>query len=80
MIVAVGVADGIQWQFIVANPAWVLNHNYTAQAVITPTYFELYLNGQLLGHVSQRILWPADTRTCWRTPYPPGRREPATIW
>ena len=52
MIVAVGVADGSQWQFIVANPAWVLNQNYTAQAVITPTYFELYLNGQLLGHIS----------------------------
>jgi uncharacterized protein (TIGR03437 family) len=52
MIVAVGVADGSQWQFIVANPAWVLNHNYTAQAVITPAYFELYLDGQLLGQVS----------------------------
>ena len=52
MIVAVGVADGSQWQFIVSNPAWVLNHNYTAQAVITPTYFELYLDGQLLGHIA----------------------------
>ena len=51
MTIAVGVADGSQWQFIVSNPAWVLNHNYTAQAVITPTYFELYLDGQLLGHV-----------------------------
>src|SRR5580658_544203 len=52
MTVAVGVADGTQWQFIVANPAWTLNHNYTAQAVITPAYFELYLDGQLLGHVA----------------------------
>jgi len=52
MIVAAGVADGSQWQFIVSNPAWVLNHNYTAQAVITPAYFELYLDGQLLGHIA----------------------------
>jgi uncharacterized protein (TIGR03437 family) len=52
MIVAVGVADGSQWQFIVSNPAWVLNHNYTAQAVITPASFELYLDGQLLGQVA----------------------------
>jgi len=52
MIVAVGVADGARWQFIVANPAWTLNHNYTAQAVITPAYFELYLDGQLLGHIA----------------------------
>jgi uncharacterized protein (TIGR03437 family) len=51
-IVALGVANGAQWQFIVANPAWTLNHNYTAQAVITPTYFELYLDGQLLGHIA----------------------------
>jgi uncharacterized protein (TIGR03437 family) len=52
LVVAVGVADGAQWQFIVANPAWVLNHQYTAQAVITPAYFELYLDGQLLGHAA----------------------------
>ena len=52
MTIAAGVASGAQWQFIVANPAWTLNHNYTAQAVITPTYFELYLDGQLLGHIA----------------------------
>ena len=52
MTVAVGVAGGTHWQFIVANPAWTLNHNYTAQAVITPAYFELYLDGQLLGHIA----------------------------
>ena len=52
MIVALGVANGSQWQFIVANPAWALNHNYTAKAVITPAYFELYLDGQLLGHIA----------------------------
>ncbi len=52
MTIAVGVADGSQWRFIVSNPAWVLNHNYTAQAVITASSFELYLDGQLLGEVS----------------------------
>jgi len=55
-IVALGVANGAQWQFIVANPAWTLNHNYTAQAVITPTYFELYLDGQLLGHIASGLV------------------------
>jgi uncharacterized protein (TIGR03437 family) len=52
MIVATGVADGAQWQFIVGRPAWTLNHQYTAKAVVTPAYFELYLDGQLLGHVN----------------------------
>ena len=41
-----------QWQFIVANPTWTLDHDYTAMAVITPAYFELYLDGQLLGHIA----------------------------
>ena len=52
MIVAAGVADGAQWQFIVANPTWTLDHDYTAMAVITPAYFELYLDGQLLGRIA----------------------------
>jgi len=52
MTIAMGVANGAQWQFIVNNPAWVLNHDYTAKAVVTPTYFELYLDGQLLRHVA----------------------------
>jgi uncharacterized protein (TIGR03437 family) len=52
MIVAVGVADGAQWQFIVAHPAWTLDHDYTAKAVIAPAYFELYLDGQLLGRIA----------------------------
>ena len=52
LIIAVGAADGTQWRFIVSQPAWLLGHNYTAQAVITPAYFELYLDGQLLGHVT----------------------------
>jgi uncharacterized protein (TIGR03437 family) len=52
MTIAVGVADGTTWRFIVNQPAWVLNHDYTAKAVVTPAYFELYLDGQLLGHVA----------------------------
>jgi len=48
MTIAVGVADGTTWRFIVSQPAWVLNHAYTAKAVVTPTYFELYLDGTLL--------------------------------
>lgn len=52
MIIAVGVADGAQWRFIVKQPAWEVNHSYTAKAVITPTYFELYLDGQPLGQVT----------------------------
>ena len=34
------------------QPAWESNHNYTAKAVVTPAYFELYLDGQLLGQVT----------------------------
>lgn len=51
MIVAAGVADGTRWQFIVAHPAWTLDRDYTAKVVIAPSYFELYLDGQLLGRV-----------------------------
>lgn len=46
-----GVADGAQWRFIWANPAWAMDHDYTVKAVITPEYFELYLDGQLLSRV-----------------------------
>jgi uncharacterized protein (TIGR03437 family) len=51
MIIAVGVADGAKWRFIVEQPSWQLNHTYTAKAVITPGYFELYLDGEFLGQV-----------------------------
>ncbi|MGB7762827.1 MAG: hypothetical protein WBL61_23535, partial [Bryobacteraceae bacterium] len=51
MTIAVGVADGAQWRFIVQRPSWKTNHTYTAEAVITPTYFELYLDGQFLWQV-----------------------------
>jgi hypothetical protein len=50
MTVAVGVANGSQWRFIVANPRWKLDHDYTAKAVIGPARFELYLDGRRLGH------------------------------
>jgi uncharacterized protein (TIGR03437 family) len=52
MTIAMGVANGSKWEFIVNQPAWVLNHNYTAKAVVTPAYFELYLDGQKLGQVT----------------------------
>ena len=45
-----GVANGSQWRFIVANPRWKLDHDYTAKAVIGPARFELYLDGRRLGH------------------------------
>ena len=48
----VTVGDGSQTQSISYTPVWTLNHNYTATAVITPTYFELYLDGTLLGHMT----------------------------
>ena len=52
MIVAVGVANGSRWRFIVANPKWRLDHEYTAKAVIAPAHFELYLDGRRLGHIA----------------------------
>lgn len=50
LTIAMGVADGTQWRFIGANPGWTMDHDYTATAVIAPAYFELYLDGRLLGH------------------------------
>jgi len=50
--IAMGVADGTTWRFIVGHPAWTVGHNYTAKAVVTPAYFELYLDGQLLDKVT----------------------------
>jgi uncharacterized protein (TIGR03437 family) len=55
MTIAMGVADGAKWRFIVIRQpqiTWRLDHDYTAKAVIAPTYFELYLDEQLLGHVA----------------------------
>lgn len=52
LTIDLGVADGAQWRFIGANNAWTMDHDYTAKAVITPEYFELYLDGRLLGHVA----------------------------
>jgi len=52
LTIDMGVADGAQWRFIGANPAWTMDHDYTAKAVIAASYFELYLDGQLLGHVA----------------------------
>ena len=52
MTIAMGVADGAKWRFIVVRQpqiTWQSGHDYTAKAVVTPTYFALYLDGQLLG-------------------------------
>ena len=52
MTIAMGVADGAKWRFIVIRQpqiTWQSGHDYTAKAVVTPTYFALYLDGQLLG-------------------------------
>ncbi len=45
-----GVADGASWRFIGDNAAWQTGHDYTATAIIKPTYAELYLDGQLIQH------------------------------
>jgi hypothetical protein len=52
MIVAVGVANGSRWRFIVAHPKWRLDHDYTARAVITSARIELYLDGRRLGRIA----------------------------
>ena len=50
--IAMGVADGSQWRFIVHTPSnWQTGHDYTAKVVIAPSYFELSLDGQTVGHV-----------------------------
>ena len=46
------VGDGTQTQSISSTPVWTLNRNYTATAIVTPTCFELYLDGTLLGHMA----------------------------
>ena len=52
MTLAVGVANGSQWRFIVANPKWKLDRDYTARAVIGPARSALYLDGRRLGHIA----------------------------
>ena len=46
--IALGVAGGGTWRFLVQSPNWQMNREYTAVAVIAPDHFELWLNGQLL--------------------------------
>jgi uncharacterized protein (TIGR03437 family) len=50
--IAMGVADGSDWRFIIYTPpAWQMDHDYTAVVTITPSYFEMTLDGQTVGHV-----------------------------
>jgi hypothetical protein len=52
MTLAVGVADGSQWRFIVAGHRWKVDRDYTAKAVIASAHVELYLDGRRLGRIS----------------------------
>ncbi|HTQ56124.1 MAG TPA: hypothetical protein VMI94_16765 [Bryobacteraceae bacterium] len=51
LTIGMGAADGSQWRFIGASPAWVTNHDYQVKVIVAPSYFEMYLDGQQLGHV-----------------------------
>ena len=52
MIIAVGVADGSRWRFIIARPKWKLDRDYTAKAVIGAARIELYLDGRRVGRIA----------------------------
>jgi hypothetical protein len=47
--VALGVADGHQWRYIIHGRNWQLDHNYTLKAVVHPQSFELSIDGELAG-------------------------------
>ena len=63
---ALGVADGKNFRFIVSKPQWQIGHDYVAEAVITPTGSQLFLDGQLLGSLTgafkpiQRMLYASE--------------------
>lgn len=50
--ISLGVGDGNQFQYVGTTPNWVMNQSYTAQIVISPGSFSLYLDGQLIGQSS----------------------------
>lgn len=56
---ALGVADGKSWRFIVATPEWQFDHAYTVKAVVSPKEARLSLDGTGLG-VSQGVFAPLD--------------------
>ncbi len=47
--IALGVADGSSWRFIVGSPQWQWNTPYTLKAQITEVGASLWLNGKPLG-------------------------------
>ncbi len=47
--IALGVADGSSWRFIVGSPQWQWNTPYTLKAQITEAGAFLWLNGKPLG-------------------------------
>jgi hypothetical protein len=63
---ALGVADGKNFRFIVSKPQWQIGHVYVAKAVVTPTGSQLFLDGQLLGSLQgafkpfQRALYASE--------------------
>ena len=64
-----GVGDGESWRFISAGPPWQLDREYQAQAVITPTHCQLWLDGKLVGESEGRFLPYADQVTANSIPY-----------
>lgn len=56
---ALGVADGKIWRFIVADEAWQLDQPYLLRAEMKPDEARLWLNGKEIG-VSPGKLEPAD--------------------
>jgi uncharacterized protein (TIGR03437 family) len=67
--IALGVAGGGAWRFIVQTPNWQLNQDYTATAVIAPDHFELRLNGQLLAR-SYGPFTPKTGQAVWANTVP----------
>ncbi len=53
--IALGVADGNSWRFIVATPKWEWNKPYRLVARITASGAELWLNNTLLGKSEGRF-------------------------
>lgn len=45
---AMGIADGANWRFIVTSPAWQYSHTYHVHAVIDPQGASLWLDGALV--------------------------------
>ncbi len=41
-----GIGDGRQWRFLIAQPRWQFDHDYTVGAVILPDRAELWLDGR----------------------------------